>query len=366
MKILKMINMKASLLALLFGGLFLVAGCSSSDDPDPVAPTIDKSALITLNNSTEILLNNAVEGSAEGQYILGSKAPLQEVLDASESLEANQAATQQQVNAMIANLNAAIATFNTQKVTAIDPANLVAQWTFDEGAGTTVKDYSTTGANGTFGSAVAGLGGPTANSTGTAMPTWTTDRYGNANKALAFNNGAKIMLPENAKLNPAKITISLWVNAAEINGSNRFMGLNSWMGYKFQLQDSNKPFFTGSTVADGIFDRDDAEGILEINKWYNIAVAVGDGHTIFYINGVMVKDWDNTPGTLKTVSGQSLAIGVDASVYAETEAEGTANNQIFKEWGGYFRGSLDDIRIYKTVLSAAQVKSIYDVEKPAN
>lgn len=366
MKITKMINMKASMLALLFGGLFLIASCSSDDDPTPVTPTVDTAALVALNASTKILLDNAVEGSAEGQYILGSKAPLQETLNASVALASNPAATQAQVTAMIVNLNAAISTFNSKLVTPIDSANLVAQWTFDEGTGTSVKDYSTTGANGTFGSAVAGLGGPTANSTGTALPTWTTDRYGNANKALAFNNGAKIILPENAKLNPAKITISLWINAAEINGSNRFMGLNSWMGYKFQLQDSNKPFFTGSTVADGIFDRDDAEGILEINKWYNIAVAVGDGHTIFYINGVMVKDWDNTPGTLKTVPGQSLAIGVDASIYAETIELADANGQIFKEWGGYFRGSLDDIRIYKSVLTQAQIKSIYDVEKPAN
>ncbi len=366
MKITKMIKMKAGFLALLFGGLFLIAGCSDSDEPDPVAPTIDKSALITLNNSTEIMLDNAVEGSAEGQYILGSKAPLQEVLDASMALETNAAATQSQVNAMVVQLNAAIATFNTKKVTPIDPSNLVGQWTFDEGTGTTVKDYSTTGANGTFGSAVAGLGGPTANSTGTALPTWTTDRYGNANKALSFNNGAKIDMPQNAKLNPAKMTISLWVNAAEKKNSNRFMGLNSWMGYKFELQAEIKPFFTAAST-EGTFDRDDAEGILEINKWYNIAVTYGDGHMIFYINGVEVKNWDNTPGTLKAVTGtQNLVFGVDASVYGATEALATENGQIFVEWGSYFNGSLDDIRIYKSVLTLAQIKSIYDVEKPAN
>ena len=365
MKITKMINMKASLLALLFGGLFLIASCSSDDDPAPVVPTVDTAALVALNASTKILLDNAVEGSAEGQYIIGSKAPLQEVLDASVALVANPAATQSQINAMTVNLTAAVAKFKTQLVTPIDPANLVGQWTFDEGTGTSVKDYSTTGANGTFGSAVAGLGGPDAGSTGTALPTWTTDRYGKANKALAFNNGAKIMLPENAKLNPAKMTISLWVNAAEKKDSNRFMGINSWMGYKFQLQGDNKPFFTGNTT-EGIFDRDDAEGILELNKWYNITVSFGDGHTIFYINGVKVKDWDNTPGTLKPVAGQSLAFGVDASIYAETIALADANGQIFKEWGGFFHGSLDDIRIYKSVLTDAQVKSIYDVEKPAN
>lgn len=357
-----MINMKASVLALLFGGLFLIASCSSSEDSTPPVST---TALTALTVSTQTLLDASLEGSADGQYILGTKATLQTTLTAAKALATSTAATQTQIDAMVVNLNQALAVFATKKVTPIDPLNLVGQWTFDEGTGTTVKDYSTTGANGTFGSAVAGLGGPDAGSTGTALPTWAIDRYGNANKALAFDHGAKIALSENAKLNPAKMTISLWINAAEIKDSNRFMGLNSWLGFKFQLQGGNKPFFTGATVSNGIFDRDDAAGVLEINKWYHIVVAFGDGHTIFYINGVKVQDWDNTPGTLVSVTGQSLVFGVDASVYAETSALGDANHQIFKDWGGFFHGSLDDIRIYKSVLTDAQVKAIYDTEKPA-
>lgn len=362
MKITKMINMKASILAVLFGGLFLVASCSKSEDE---AVPVNKSALTAVNVSTQTLLDASLEGSAEGQYILGTKAALQATLDVSKTLATNTAATQTQVDNMLVQLNQALATFATKKVTPVDPLNLVGQWTFDEGTGTTVKDYSATGANGVFGSAVAGLGGPDAGSTGTALPTWTTDRYGNANKALAFDHGAKITLPENAKLNPAKMTISLWINAAEIKDSNRFMGLNSWWGYKFQLQGGNKPFFTGATVSDGIFDRDDAAGVLEINTWYHVVVAFGDGHTTFYINGIKVQDWDNTPGTLVAVTGQSLVFGVDASVYAETAALGDANHQIFKDWGGFFHGSLDDIRMYKSVLTEAQVKAIYDTEKKA-
>lgn len=359
-----MINMKASVLAVLFGALFLIASCSSSEDS---TPPVSKTALTSLNVSTQTLLDASLEGSADGQYILGTKATLQTTLNAAKELATSTTATQVQIDAMVVNLNQALAVFATKKVTPIDPANLVGQWTFDEGTGTTVKDYSTTGANGTFGSAVAGLDANVtgaAASTGTALPAWTTDRYGNANKALAFDHGAKISLPENVKLNPAKMTISLWINAAEIKGGNRFMGLNSWNGFKFQLQEANKPFFTGATSVK-IYDKDDEAGVLEINKWYHIVVAFGDGHTVFYINGVLVKNWDDTPGTLLPVTGQSLVFGVDASVYAETSALGDANHQIFKEWGGFFHGSLDDIRMYKSVLTDAQVKAIYDTEKPA-
>jgi hypothetical protein len=35
------------------------------------------------------------------------------------------------------------------------------------------------------------------------------------------------------------------------------------------------------------------------------------------------------------------------------------------QWGvGYFRGSMDEIRIYNIALTATQVTSIYDAEKP--
>jgi hypothetical protein len=356
MKITKKNNMKASILALLFGGLFLVASCSTSSEDEAVM--VNKSALTTINTTTQTLLDASLEGSADGQYILGSKAALQTILDVAKALAVDANATQIQVDNLIVQLNQAITLFGTKKVTPIDVANLVGQWTFDEGTGTTVKDYSTTNATGTFGSSVLG--------TGTAMPTWTTDRYGNANKAIAFNDGAKITVPYNAKLNPAKMSISLWINAAEKNDNNRFMGMHSWNGYKFQLQGENKPFFTGATTADGIYDRDSAEGVLEINVWYHLTVTFGDGHNVFYINGTKVKDWDNTAGTLALVTGHDLTFGVDSSKYAATDANYGADNIIPAAWAGYFRGSLDDIRMYKSVLTEAQVKAIYDTEKKAN
>lgn len=318
MKTTKKFKSKAFILAFLIAGMSFVQSCSSSDD-DP-AVVINKTSLEAAIATATATWTAAVEGSAKDQYVIGSKAELQTSLDLAKAVSANAASTQVQVDNAVIALNQALATFATKKIVPIDAANLVGQWTFDEGTGSTAKDYSGNGFNGTFGSAVAGLGGPTAGSSGTALPTWTTDRYGNANKALAFDKGAKISLPANAKLNPGKMTISLWVNAAEIKADNRFMGLNSWLGFKFQLQGANKPFFTGAG-----YDKDSDSGILDINKWYHIAVAFGDGHMIFYINGTLIKDQDNTPGTIAAVTGagQNLVFGVDASIYAETEQLGT-------------------------------------------
>ncbi|MFC6877216.1 LamG domain-containing protein [Flavobacterium myungsuense] len=360
MKTTKKFKSKAFILAFLIAGMTFVQSCSNSDD-DP-AVVINKTSLEAAIATATATWTAAVEGSAKDQYVIGSKAQLQTSLDLAKAVSANASSTQVQVDNAVIALNQALATFATKKIVPIDAANLLGQWTFDEGTGSTAKDYSGNNYNGTFGSAVAGLGGPAAGVTGTALPTWTTDRYGNANKALAFDKGAKITIPYTSALNPQKMSISVWINVAEKKDGNRFMGLHSWNGFKFEIQGGNLPFFTGNT-ADGTYDRDNAGTAVDLNKWYNLAVTFGDGKTTFYINGVSVKAWDNTPGTLKAVIGHDLVFGVDSSKYAATPANYDADKIIPAEWGGFFHGSLDDIRIYKSVLTDSQVKSIYDAEK---
>ncbi len=347
------------MLAFLITGLTFLQSCSGSDDDAVVINKVQlEAAIATATNS----LTTAVEGSAKDQYVIGSKVQLQTALDLAKAVLANSASTQIQVDNAVIALNQALALFATKKIVPIDAANLLGQWTFDEGTGSTAKDYSGNNYNGTFGSAVAGLGGPTAGVLGTALPTWTSDRYGNANKALAFNKGAKVTIPYNSALNPQKISISVWVKVAEKKDGNRFMGLHSWNGFKFEIQGGNLPFFTGNTTT-ATYDRDDAGTAVDLNKWYNLAVTFGDGKTTFYINGVSVKAWDNTPGTLKLVTGHDLVFGVDSSKYAATTTNYDTDKIIPAEWGGFFNGSLDEIRIYKSVLTDSQVKSIYDAEK---
>jgi len=358
MKTTHLFKFKAIVFALLIGTMSLIQSCSSSDN-SPAA--VDKVALEAQITASTAELAVALEGNAQNQYLLGSKATYQNAVNLATAAAAKPTVTQAEINAALIALNAAKAVFATQIVTPIDQANLVGQWTFDEGTGTVAKDYSGNNYNGTFGSAMAGLGGPTAGVLGTALPTWTTDRYGNANKAIAFDKGAKITVPYNAALNPQKISISLWINVAE-KKNNRFMGLHSWNGFKFEVQDGNLPFFTAN-VGTTIYDRDDAGTALVLNTWYNLVLTFGNGNTVFYINGVAVKTWDNTPGNMAAVVGHDLVFGVDSSKYAAVTTNYDLDKIIPAEWGGFFHGSLDDIRIYKSVLTQAQVTSIYNLEK---
>ena len=137
--------------------------------------------------------------------------------------------TQAQVDAAVNSLNAAMDTYEAAVVTPIAEADLIVHYTFNEGTGTTITDMSANELNGIFKNH-----GPVA--WGAGIPEWAEDRNGEAGMALHFDDGGNVEIPYNTKLNPESMTISLWINADEINENNRFLGLQSWVAYKFQLQ----------------------------------------------------------------------------------------------------------------------------------
>ena len=356
MKITNFFKSRVFMLSFLIGGFFLLQGCSSNGSS---TPALNKSALTTAVATATTTLSAAVEGNAQGQYVTGSKATLSTALGLANGVLTNTASTQVMLDSAVVALNQALTAFAAQTIVPIDPTNLVGQWTFDDGSGTTVKDFSGNNFTGTFGSTTGIFKSDGVTRTdGTVMPTWTADRHGNANKAILFNNGSKITVPYNAILNPSIMSVSVWIRLDEARADNRFMGLNSWNGFKFQTQSGNLPFFTGGGI-----DHDDAGTALVVGTWYNLAVTTGNGHMIFYINGNLIKDWDLTPQSgaiAKVISGQDLVFGVDASTYT---TDSTSSTMIFQDWAGFLHGALDEVRIYKSALSAVQVKGIYDAEK---
>lgn len=323
-----------------------VAGCSEDDD-DVVVPAGNKTALNTLITECETLQGSAVEGTSIGFFEVGSKAVFQTSIDAAIAIPATSAQTV--MDAAKVNLDASKTVFEGKQIQNVSTDGLVAQWLFDGDA----TDYSGNGNDGvlTIGHAAFGAG----------MPALTTDRFGNENKAYAFNEGGFINVPYTLALNPANISISLWVNAAEISANNRFMGLQSWNGYKFQLQDANKAFFTAATE-DGIFDKD-SDPSLEINTWYHLTVTYESGSMVFYVDGVKKQEHVDATGNMVKVDGHDLAIGCGSSKYADDDSNYDNDHIIPAPWGGFFNGKLDDIRLYNRVLTSAEVSSIYALEK---
>ena len=346
---------------LLSAGLF--AACSSDDDAPPVVKT-ELQAAIT---AADAKISTTSEGVATGNYIKGSQAALVAAIAQAELVASNTAADQITVTNATVALAAALAAYEAQQVVPIDPTNLVGQWTFDQvpsaTAGAVVKDYSGNSRDGAIkaGHAFWGAG----------IPTLTADRYGDANKALHFDDGGNVEIPYNTSLNPTTMSISLWAKA-DVNDpiiNNQYMiAMNRWNGYKLNFQTDPKAFFTVKAVVPGVtdpayYDRDNASPIVTQGQWWHIVVTFGGGHMVFYLNGVMVKDWDNTPGTAISQSAApvNLIFGQDLPSTGYSLSDADPN---YLNWGGFYIGAMDEVRIYKSVLTASQVTSIYEVEKP--
>lgn len=342
--------------------LALIAACSDDDKPSPAK---NREELATTIAEATVLAETSEEGTIEDQFQAGSIAELEAAIASATDIFMDEDATQKQVNAANANLKSAIEDFMSKKVAPIAAEDLIGRWKFDEGTGTVALDDSPNGFDGTFKTGAA--------TWGAGFPTWTTDRHGDAGKAIAFDDGANIEVPYNSQLNPASMTISVWVNAAEVRADNRFIGLQSWIGYKFQLQTENSPFFSAG-FAGGTYDKS-AETTLPIDEWHHLVVTFGDGETIFYIDGDLAKTWSDTPNPMVSIADKpyNLVFGQDFPTDKYSAGDGANFNTVGHAdyhviplaWGGYFHGSIDDIRIYKTPLTAGQVTSIYNNEKPA-
>ena len=357
-------NRPTSYLSLLFllllGGSALFSACKK-DDPATPAVVIDKAQLSAVIDSINTVYNNATEGTKPGTYAAGSKATLKTALDAGTATKNDATATQASVNTATASLRRAALAFQNSLIQEVSVANLVAQWKFNGNA----NDATPNGNNGTLKTGP----GPDSNATtntpvdGGTLPVLTTDRFGVANMAYAFDKGGYIEVPYKAALNPQAITLSAWVYRTNNNANNYIISLNRWHTYKFQLQDFGKPFLTVTTTAGGS-DRDDDSGIVPVNTWTHVATSYVDGTMKFYINGKLIKTYTDVKGALAaTPTSIPLVIGQElAPAFYNQPDPGTDKGYYTFYGASYFQGSLDDIRVYNKALSDAEVTSIYSIE----
>jgi fibronectin type 3 domain-containing protein len=198
--------------------------------------------------------------------------------------------------------------------------NLVAAYGFEEGFGTTTVDLTGHGNNGTISNA-----------------TWTTSgKYGNA---LVFNGStALVTIADSASLHLSTgMTLEAWVNPTAVNALWRDVMYKGNDAYYLEATSTN----VGAPAAGGTVGGNDGVAYgstaLPINTWTHLA-ATYDGTTVrLYVNGTQVGSLAQS-GTI-AISGIPVTIGGDAT------------------YGQYFQGMIDEVRIYNTALSPAQIQS---------
>jgi len=328
---------------------------SCKKNSDKVDFNSDKSRLTTEVDSLTAVYNAAVEGKQAGDYTPGSKAALQTALTLAVSVQTG-SFTQQQVNNASANLLRAGTQFSINLIQQISAANLVASWTFSGNA----NDVSGNGNNGTLKTGWVGPYG-VAPVDGATLPVLTTDRYGTANSAYAFNNGAYIEVPYQPSLRPSSFTICAWIKPAMASNGNYIFSLDRWNGYKFQLQGGDLPFLTVMTST-GDHDQDDGGPSVTLGVWTQVVASFTNGTEKFYINGVLVKTANITGDPTPLVSPPPVAIGNELPKLSYNLTDPNSPNAYYG--GNFFIGSIDDVHLYNKVLSDTEVKSLYTMEQP--
>jgi hypothetical protein len=201
-----------------------------------------------------------------------------------------------------------------------NPSGLVAAYGFNEGTGLQVGDASGQGNTGTLSSA-----------------TWTT--AGKVGAALSFNGtSAWVTIADAASLDLTNgMTIEAWVNPASGTGWRSIVLKESAGGLAYALYSANN----GSRPAAYVHTTTDVglngTSAVPLNAWTHLAMTY-DGATLqLVVNGIQVSSRALT-GSAVATSG-ALRIG---------------GNSV---WGEYFRGLIDEVRIYSRALTITEIQT---------
>jgi hypothetical protein len=212
-----------------------------------------------------------------------------------------------------------------QQVHALLGANAVGVWNFDEGTGSTVKDISGYGNDGTF------VGD-------THFVDSEIEGY-----ALSFDGTGDYVNCGNV-LNLGETTVTLWFKS-DYTGRNGVIDFvtGTWGGFLFDFNGDGRPLLYLNTANYRYFDYS-AGNYTADGNWHFLVV---------YIKGSAQSD----------ISESTLSIdAIDIPV------QGTASSGEALPWdilyigradSSYFNGTIDEVRIYRTSLSSTEIQKHY-------
>jgi hypothetical protein len=217
-------------------------------------------------------------------------------------------------------------------------SGLAGYWKFDEGAGTNATDASVNGNNGTLVNA----------------PTWTTGQIGGAlSFADASNNYVQVPAAANINLGNQTYSIGAWVYLTAYNTSyaSAVFAQDASNGFDFAIT-GNLAAPAGRMFMHVFFPDNAVYGgtSMTLNAWHHVVATYDNVAQVvaLYLDGKR-EGGGSLPRSTTPVAGDTF-LGTD----------GRTGNQ-----GQYTPdGKLDEIRLYKRVLSPEEVTDLYRLTTP--
>jgi hypothetical protein len=205
-------------------------------------------------------------------------------------------------------------------------AGLVAGWSFDEASGTLATDSS---GNNNTATLVNGVARGAGNYGGGLT-------FDGVNDYLSIPNSASL------DISGTGLTLSMWIKPQALAGGDsvvlgKFWNAtmtNPYYQYGLELSGGTVPvFYVGTT---GGLQSASLGSALALNQWSNLAVVFNGSQALFYVNGALATTVSLSASI--TARGNALRLGADANIQQ------------------FFKGSLDDVRIYERALTAAEIQ----------
>jgi hypothetical protein len=172
------------------------------------------------------------------------------------------------------------------------------------------------------------------------------------NKGTTFAGGF-LQVPWHPDLNPAVFTVECWArvtggtNTFRAAVSNRSDQNGQSCGFVLYAGGNNRWQFLTGSGSTGTWEPVESPANLVLNTWTHV-VATFDGTTKrLYLNGTEVASRASTAFNRNTTQGMRIGAGVNESTTA----------------GFPFQGSLDEVAIYPSALTAAQVAARWNLGK---